>query len=155
MRLSEAPVDWAGEVWDELLAGLTAKDNHLRSIAAQLLCNLAKSNREGIRKDFGRILAVTHDDRFVTARHTLLALWKVALIGSDELLMVQNALEARYLEAGKEKNGTLIRYDILTGLKQIFLANNDKAVRQLAWKLIDLEGDPKYQKKYRVLWLKK
>ena len=69
LQATRKPVDWAYEVWDELLTGLKAKDNRLRSIAAQLLCNLARSDpRERILKDFGKLLAGTKDPQFVTAR---------------------------------------------------------------------------------------
>ncbi len=40
---TEHPVDWAYEVWDDLLTHLQDKNNHVRTIAAQVLCNLAKS----------------------------------------------------------------------------------------------------------------
>ena len=57
-RLTEQPVDWAYEVWDELLEKLSDKDNHSRAIAAQLLCALAKSDpadahAEGLRQAAG------------------------------------------------------------------------------------------------------
>src|SRR5262245_61163337 len=72
LKVTEEPVDWAYEAWDELLAELTNKDNHNRAIAAQVLCNLAKSDlKERMLKDFGKLLAVTKDERFVTARHCM------------------------------------------------------------------------------------
>jgi len=72
LEATDKPVDWAYEVWDELLANLTHKDNHNRAIAAQILSNLAKSDPENrILKDFNKLLAVTKDERFVTARHCL------------------------------------------------------------------------------------
>ena len=37
LAATEKPVDWAYEAWDELLAGLTDKDNHVRAISAQVL----------------------------------------------------------------------------------------------------------------------
>ena len=73
--LTEKPVAWAYEVWDVLLEKLRDKDNHSRAIAAQLLCALAKSDPQGrMLKDFGKLLAVTKDERFVTARHCLQSL---------------------------------------------------------------------------------
>jgi len=41
LKLTDKPVDWAYEAWDEMLANLSHKDNHNRAIAAQVLCNLA------------------------------------------------------------------------------------------------------------------
>ena len=46
LEVTDQPVDWAYEVWEELVANLRHKDNHVRAIAAQLLCNLAKSDPE-------------------------------------------------------------------------------------------------------------
>jgi hypothetical protein len=44
LESTDKPVDWAYEVWDEMLDGLKHKDNHLRAISAQVLSNLAKSD---------------------------------------------------------------------------------------------------------------
>ena len=46
LEVTGKPVDWAYEVWDEMVATLSHKDNRRRAIAAQLLCNLAKSDPE-------------------------------------------------------------------------------------------------------------
>ena len=46
MAATDMPVDWAYDVWDELIAALKHEDNHVRAIAAQVLCNLAKSDPE-------------------------------------------------------------------------------------------------------------
>jgi hypothetical protein len=82
LALTDKPVDCAYEVWDEMLANLSHKDNHNRAIAAQVLCNLAKSDpKNRILKDFPALLAVTKDERFVTARHCMQALWKVGVVG--------------------------------------------------------------------------
>ena len=67
-NVTEKPVDWAYEVWDEMVEGLTHKDNHVRAISAQVLSNLAKSDpRNRMLKDFDKLLTVTKDERFVTA----------------------------------------------------------------------------------------
>src|SRR5688572_13647333 len=80
LKETEKPVDWAYEVWDSLIEGLRHKDNHVRAISAQVLANLAKSDPENrMHKDFSALLAVTRDEKFVTARHTLQSLWKVGL----------------------------------------------------------------------------
>ena len=41
IRATDKRVDWAYEVWDDLMGMLTDKDNHVRAIGAQVLCNLA------------------------------------------------------------------------------------------------------------------
>ena len=153
MEATEGPVNWADEVWDDLLAGLKHRDNHLRSIAAQFLCNLAKSDPKGrMLDDFGALIAVTRDDRFVTARHCLLSLWKVGAAGPRQKAVVVNGLAARFKDCAAEKNGTLIRYDIIQGLRKLYDVENDEAIRAKALELIETEEDPKYRKKYAGVW---
>jgi HEAT repeat protein len=41
LAATDRPVDWAYEAWDGLVADLGHRDNHVRAIAAQVLCNLA------------------------------------------------------------------------------------------------------------------
>jgi hypothetical protein len=153
MEVTGKPVGWAYEVWDELLRALDHKDNRVRSIAAQLLCNLAKSDPEGrMVKDFKKLLAGTKDPQFVTARHTLQALWPVGLAGEKQQAMVVKGLADRFRECAKEKNGTLIRYDILQGLRRLYDAVKDEGIRERAVALIATEEDPKYRRKYATLW---
>jgi hypothetical protein len=155
MKITDAPVDWAYEAWDELLAGLTHKDNHVRSISAQLLANLAKSDPKGrMLKDFDALLAVTKDKGFVTARHCLQNLWKVGLGGRNQQNRVMEGLARRFEECATEKNGTLIRYDIIQCLKNLYEATTREQVQSTALALIDTETDMKYRKKYASAWRK-
>lgn len=153
LRAIEQPVDWAYEVWDDLLAHLQHKNNHVRAIAPQVLCNLAKSDPEQrMLHDFAALLAVTKDEKFVTARHSLQALWKVGVAGPQQAQIVLDGLAGRFNECISEKNGTLIRYDIIQGLKQLYDHNKDEQVRQRALALIATEQDEKYRKKYASVW---
>jgi hypothetical protein len=155
MEQTEKPVDWASEAWDELLEELTHKDNHVRAIASQLLANLAKSDPKGwIFRDFDRLLAVTKDERFVTARHCLQNIWKVGLAGKKQTQLVMSGLEKRFRECVKEKNGTLIRYDIIVDLRNLYNAVKDEAIKEKALELIEIEKDLKYKKKYAGAWRK-
>src|SRR6476646_3844334 len=83
METTDQPVDWTYEVWDKLVETLRDKDNHRRAIAAQLLGNLAAHSdpEKRILRDFEKLLAVTKDERFVTARHCLQNMWKIGLAG--------------------------------------------------------------------------
>ena len=155
MKETEKPVDWAYEAWDELIEGLTHKDNHVRAIVAQLLANLAKSDPKGrMFKDFDKLLNVTKDERFVTARHCLQSIWKVGLAGKNAQIMVVKGLEKRYKECVKEKNGTLIRYDIIVDLRNLYNATTSSQIKEKALELIELEQDLKYKKKYATVWKK-
>jgi hypothetical protein len=152
---TEKPVDWAYEAWDELVEGLTHKDNHVRAISSQLLANLAKSDPKGrMFKDFDKLLNVTKDEKFVTARHCLQSIWKVGLAGKNAQIMVVKGLEKRYQESVKEKNGTLIRFDIIQDLRNLYDATTSGEIKEKALELIELEQDLKYKKKYASIWKK-
>jgi hypothetical protein len=149
----DKPVDWAYEVWDEVVADLSHKDNHRRAISAQVLCNLAKSDPDGrIFKDFPALLTVTKDDRFVTARHCMQALWKVGVVGKKHQQLLLDGLESRFKECVTERNTTLIRYDIIQSLRNVYDAVKDESIRAKALELIESETDAKYRKKYATLW---
>jgi hypothetical protein len=155
MDATEKPVDWAYETWDDLLKGLKDTDNHVRAISAQLLSNLAKSDPDQrFLKDFEALLAVTKDERFVTARHCLQSLWKVGIVGEPQRKVYMEGLERRFHECSSEKNATLIRSDILESMRNVYNAVHDESIRQKALELIETETDPKYRKKYAALWKK-
>jgi hypothetical protein len=153
LRATEKPVDWAYEVWDEMVSALRHADNHVRAISAQVLCNLAKSDPKGrMLKDFDALLAVTKDERFVTARHCLQSLWKVGAAGKRQQKKVVDGLARRFEECIAEKNGTLIRYDILQGLRRLYDHTHDESIRVMALRLVETEADLKYRKKYAGVW---
>ena len=150
---TDQPVDWAYEVWDDLVKGLGHKDNHDRAIAAQVLCNLAKSDpKNQILKDLGKLLALTKDERFVTARHCMQSLWKIGVVGKAQRQLLMEGLERRFRECSKEKNCTLIRYDIIQSLRNVYDAVPDEKIGDKAVQLIESEDDLKYRKKYAKLW---
>src|SRR5258708_18946614 len=114
MNATKEPVNWAYEIWDELLATLKEGDNRQRAIASQVLCNLAKSDPENrMLQDLKALLFVTRDERFVTARHCMQSLWKVGIAGESQRKALIEELIHRFHECAAEKNCTLIRYDIL------------------------------------------
>ena len=150
------PVPWAYDAWDELVVALKHRDNHVRAIAAQVLCNLAKSDpQKRMLRDFPALLALTHDERYVTARHCMQALWKVGVAGKDQLKPYLDGLTVRFVECAVEKNGTLTRYDISQSLKNTYAVVRDEAVKETALRLIEMETDLKYRKKYASLWKSK
>lgn len=153
LEATEKPVDWAYEVWDELVEGLRHKDNHVRAISAQCLCNLAKSDPQNrMQKDFPALMAVTRDERFVTARHCLQSIWKVGASGEEMRNVVVEAFADRFRDCASEKNCTLIRYDIIQGLRNLYEEVKDEKIKEKALELIETEGDLKYRKKYASVW---
>jgi hypothetical protein len=153
MTATDTTVPWAYEVWDGLLEKLTHPDNHHRAIAAQVLCNLAKSDPDDrMAHTLAALMRVTHDDRFVTARHCLQSLWKVGTVGYRQRERLLSALRDRFAAAATEKNGTLVRYDITVVLRRVYDAVGDEDVKAASEAWIDQEPDPKYRKKYEKVW---
>jgi hypothetical protein len=66
--------------------------------------------------------------------------------------MLLEGLGRRFRECEAEKNTTLVRYDIIVGLKNLYNAVADEAVREMALEWIETEGDEKYRKKYAGVW---
>jgi hypothetical protein len=152
LKKTEKTVDWAYDVWDQLVEGLRHKDNHVRAISAQVLANLAKSDPQNrMQKDFPALMAVTKDERFVTARHTLQSIWKVGVEKKMQKTVV-DALADRFRNCIMEKNCTLIRYDIIQDLRNLYDEVKDEKIKEKSLELIETEEDLKYKKKYRSVW---
>jgi hypothetical protein len=146
-------VRWADAAWDEFVTLLGHENNHVRSIAGQMLSNLARSvNRETALRDLPKVMATTRDWMFVTARHVLQAIWKYALDLEDVRMALLAELTKRFDECAAEKNATLIRFDIVSGLRTLYDHSSDPAVMRTAQQLISLEGDAKYRTKYARVW---
>ncbi|MEN2767076.1 hypothetical protein [Ornithinibacillus xuwenensis] len=149
LKITDQKVDWAYEIWDQLVEDLTHKDNHQRSRVAQYLANLAISDPEmRMMKDFSKLWEVTYDEKFVTARHSLQSIWKVGIAGAAQKEMVMEYMVQRFKKGADEKNFTLIRNDILQNMKNLYDHLNDGSIKQTALDLIDTIEDKKYQKKY-------
>ena len=154
-KATDQPVAWAYEIWDDLLLTLREGDNRQRSIAAQVLSNLAKSDpKQRMSKDLAALMKVLKDEHFVTARHCLQSLWKVGIAGEPQRKALLKGLVLRFEECASEKNCTLIRYDILVVLWRVYDLVSDQSIRVAAERLIAMEQDPKYRKKYSTVWRK-
>ncbi|WP_407272526.1 hypothetical protein [Radiobacillus sp. PE A8.2] len=153
LHATDQKVDWAYEVWDQLVDDLTHKDNHQRSRAAQYLANLAKSDPEmRIMKDFPKLWEVTKDEKFVTARHSLQSIWKVGIAGTPQKEMLMEYMVERFENGTDEKNYTLIRNDMLQNMKNLYDHYHEESIKQTAMDLIDTVDDIKYKKKYLNIW---
>ena len=138
LAATKEEVDWAYEVWDELKEWLTDADNHRRSRAAQFLSGLAISDPEKrMLDDFSALWEVTKDPRFVTARHSLQSIWKVGLAGEEQKEMVMNHIVDRFQNGADEKHYTLIRFDMIQGLKNLYDELKDEEIKQTAMDLIE------------------
>lgn len=163
MAEAEAGASWAYEVWDDLVVGLASADNHQRAFSVQLLARLALSDPEQrMLKDFEAVARTMRDERFVTARHTVQSIWRVALAGTAQRDLALDALEAWFHGCVSHKNAALIRTDLITSLGQLAqaLSANDSdpagraAVQCLADALIAGEAEDKAKKKQLAAWRK-
>jgi hypothetical protein len=153
INLTKQPVDWAYEAWDDLLVMTKTGDNHQRTIAVQVLSNLAKSDpKQRMLKDIDKLFTVTKDEKFVTARHALQCLWKIGVVNKEFQEKVVDRLSKRFKECVKEKNCTLIRYDISEVFRKMYDQEADEKVKDTSLALIQTEDDLKYRKKYMGLW---
>lgn len=146
-------VDWSYEVWDQLMAWLYDPDNHRRARAGQILAGLAISDPDKrMLNDFPVLWEVTKDPKFVTARHTLQSIWKVGLAGVEQREMVLQYFVNRFKNGADEKNYTLIRYDMIVGLKKLYDDVREESIKKVVMDLIESEEDSKYRKKYISAW---
>jgi len=63
-------------------------------------------------------------------------------------------LERRFQECISEKNCTLIRFDIIQDLRNLYDAAGNDKIKENALALIETETDLKYRKKYAGVWKK-
>lgn len=136
-----------------MVAHLKDRDNRNRSIAAQLLCNLAAHDTNGrVLTDLDALMEVTRDPRYVTARHSLKSVRRLGLADGTQRTAALDALEHRYRTSTTEKNGTLVRNDIVENLRHLHDAVGDPDIEATARVLIEEEPDPRYRKKYASHW---
>jgi tyrosine-protein phosphatase YwqE len=64
------------------------------------------------------------------------------------------SLADRFITCLNEKNYTLIRFDIIQDLRNLFDELKDEEIKQAALDLIEKEEDLKYKKKYASVWKK-
>ncbi|MGZ9794068.1 hypothetical protein [Bacillus atrophaeus] len=153
INATKGKVDWAYEVWDQLLEWLTDPDTHRRARAAQFLAGLAISDPDKrMLRDFPALWEVTNDSKFVTARHSLQSIWKVGLAGPEQREMVLTHIIDRFKNGMNEKHYTLIRYDLIVDLRKLYDELKDEHIKKIAMELIESEEDSKYQKKYLSAW---
>ena len=63
-------------------------------------------------------------------------------------------MSGRFKECITEKNGHLIRYDILVSMRNVYNEVKDESIREKALALIESEKDLKSKKKYATVWKK-
>ena len=96
-------VSWSYRHWDVLENLLVKGDDHQRSVAAQLLANLAKSDPDQrMVNTLPKLIEETKDQRFVSAHHTIQCLWKIGIINKQLEQLLLDGLFGRYYDSEKE-----------------------------------------------------
>jgi hypothetical protein len=148
-EITDDPVDWAYEVWDDLLRRLHHENSYQRTIAILVLCNLAKSDTQHrLDRDLDLLFAHTTDSKFVTSRKCLQNLWKVAAASPQNRDKVLDHLERRFIECASETHSNLLRQDILQSFRCLYDQEKDEELLIRARELIRAEADEKYRKVY-------
>jgi len=107
---TQVPVDWAYEVWDDLLSILVVGDNRQRAIGAQILCNLATSDPHGrMVQDVEALLGVTKGQEPLLKSTTLLTSPKAR--GKKALPSCTTCRYPRRVHAGNRSGVTPPVYD--------------------------------------------
>jgi hypothetical protein len=154
--MSEQPVRWAYEVWDDLVNQLKNGDNHERAFAAQMLSRLAISDPETrIFKVMPALEDVMRDERFVTARHTIQSLWRAGIPTSKHTAAVVRALTRLYGDCPAHKNAALIRCDLVETLAKLGDAVGRERIEKSVDQLLSSETDAKACKKQLAIWRRK
>ncbi len=155
LKLTDVRVSWTYEVWDELVRRLDDPNSYQRTISIMVLCNLAKSDpRKKLSMILEKILKHTNDEKFITSRQCIQSLWKVAAVNQAYLEKVLKHLEKRFRECANEKHYNLIRQDIILTLSRLPADSGLHEARELAHRLVELEQEGKYRRKYEAMLLK-
>jgi hypothetical protein len=152
LKMTETPVDWVYEVWDLLLEKLENENSYQRSIGIQMICNLAKSDREDrLKLSLDRLLAHTKDEKFITSRQCIQNIWKAAATTRTNREKVLKHLEKRFMECEQEKHYNLLRHDMIQSFVMLNEDAEDPKLLAGARALVEKEQNPKYRKQYEAL----
>jgi hypothetical protein len=147
MSITEEPVPWIYEAWDELTGKFKSDNSYQRTIAMNLFCNLSRcDSQKRIVEILPQLLALTEDEKFITRRQTMQALWKVAWFEPELLGPVVDKYIERFSTCVKEEHPNLLQRDIVQALLTLAELRNDTELSKKVNQLIESEPDPKARK---------
>jgi hypothetical protein len=151
--LTDKKVIWIYDRWFELVEKISSENSYQRTIGLTLLANLCKSDDENrFSKIIDAYLEHLDDEKFITARLCIQAVWKIALVNDRLRRKIIDSLEQSYWgNIHLKTHGNLIRQDIVTSLNQIFQNTKDKEVINLVLRIAAEETDDKIIKKLNAL----
>lgn len=148
LELTENKVKWFYDKFYLLTEKLSSENSYQRSIGFMVLANLCKSDDENrIQPLLPELLKQLNDEKFITSRQSIQAVWKFALNNEVMKSIVLKALKNEFYENRHlSTHGNLIKQDIIGSLKLIADNTNDVKILSLISDLISEENDPKLQK---------
>lgn len=103
LGLTDTKVDWAYEVWDEMIEKISHENSYQRSIGIMVLCNLAKSDHENrLGAVLDKLLAHTKDEKFITSRQCLQNIWKAGVMNEQIVRLWWNILKSVTVNAHRK-----------------------------------------------------
>ncbi len=145
LEITESPVNWVYDYWDELVGKLNSDNSFHRTIGLQLLANLTKSDSQMKMFDF-LTEYVNHfeDDKFITSSQCINFSWKIAIVNDNYCRRIIDELEYTYYE-NKHNNShaNLIKREVIYALLKIWKIKREKSVYDLVNKLVNSETDAK------------
>jgi hypothetical protein len=149
LQLTQGRVNWADDVWDEMLRKLEEANSYQRSIGLMMLCNLAKSDTSGrMSSTLPLLLAHTRDEKFITSRQCLQNVWKIAAADTSLTESVLGHLEERFVDCADEPHANLLRRDIVQSFRSLYDAQGDPEVWRRGHALVENEPTDKSRKQY-------
>ena len=143
--ITEQPVSWIYDKWFLLTEKLESKNSYQRTIGFMLIANLCKSDTQNrLSQIIDKLLDVTNDEKFITARQAFQNVWKIALHNRPLEPKIMNHLENEWAEnIHLSSHPNLIKQDIISSIKKVYDSTKNEALAQIAEKLIGLESDEK------------
>ena len=112
-----------------------------------LFCNLSRSDsQKRIVEVLPQLLALTEDEKFITRRQTMQALWKIAWFDPELLGPIVNQYVERFSSCVNEEHANLMQRDIVQALLTLAEMRNDSELSNKVNQLIESEPDPKARK---------
>lgn len=148
LELTEKKVKWIYDKFYLLTEKLSSENSYQRSIGFMVLANLCKSDDENrIQPLLPVLLKQLNDEKFITSRQSIQAVWKFALNNEAMKSFVLKSLGNEFYDNRHlSTHGNLIKQDIIGSIKLIADNANDVKILSLISDLITEENDPKLQK---------
>ena len=153
IAITDEPVDWLEDVFEALKTKLYSKNAFQRSIGVMLLSNMAKSDKsDRLALCADRCFELLSDEKFMTARLTAQAVWKIAIARPSLRAKTVDALMHALGNSNASPHPNLIRQDIVLSLVRIHSsAPQDVDLDGLKSCITSVSGEPETTRPLKLL----